>query len=125
MRRITRDLGRNSALCGQRKLQRLFRSKFLTADSFEVDGPTVQWYDIHPKLRKANADILLLLDCYYAAQAIRARDNHGNKIEVLAAASMEDRTKKPGMGSFTEAFMLGCTEILKEKPEVIVSELHE
>jgi hypothetical protein len=45
-------------------------------------------------------------------------------IIILAAAGMENLTPKPGPGSFTRTLMRQCDTILREKPSILISELH-
>lgn len=37
------------------------------------DGPTINWFDMQPELKQADADVLLILDCCHAGQATRSR----------------------------------------------------
>lgn len=66
--------------------------------------PTLDWFRIQPSLvDDADSDVLIILDCCYAAQAARGRGLH--KVELLAAAGMGCRTPGVGKFSFTRALM--------------------
>jgi hypothetical protein len=66
-------------------------------------GPTVDWYLIQPKLKEVKAEVLLLLDCCFAAQAARAKQSRAvpENVELLAACAMGVKTILPGPKSFT------------------------
>lgn len=63
------------------------------------DSPYLDWSDIQPSLIRAESDVLLLLDCCYAATAA-TRGRPGQK-EVLAACSVESVTTGVSDNSFT------------------------
>ncbi len=66
--------------------------------------PTLDWFRIQPSLvEDADSDVLIILDCCYAAQAARGRGLH--KVELLAASGMGCRTPGVGKFSFTRALM--------------------
>ena len=91
------------------------------------DSPTLHWSEIQKQLELENTecDILLILDCCYAGQALRGGKTRHN-IQLLAAAGMNEKTLAPGPGSFTEAFMSLCSAILEsgESQGVSISTLH-
>lgn len=62
-------------------------------------GPTLNWYEVQPVVFAAEGDVLLVLDCCYAAQAARGRESR--TIELLAASGVKQRTPQPGDYSFT------------------------
>ena len=75
-------------------------------------------------LEWAKADVLLILDCCYAAQAARARDGT-RKFDILAAAPMHGYTPLPGPRSFTKAVMTVTRTLMAERGHVPVHTLHE
>lgn len=66
----------------------------------EADGPTLDWFDIQPELMRADADVLLILDCCYAGQATRSR-----RFVQLQPACAMDLVIPPG-----DTAQLGCRE---------------
>ncbi|KAI4194485.1 MAG: hypothetical protein LQ350_007736 [Teloschistes chrysophthalmus] len=66
-------------------------------------GSTVDWSIIQPKLGHAKAEVLLLLDCCFAAQAARNSQNRAipPNLELLAACAMGRKSPPPGPDSFT------------------------
>ena len=83
---------------------------FLTNNSREYGEPTLNWFEIQPEFKYSKADVLLVLDCCYAAQSARGREER-NKIELLAACVMRLQTPKPGPQSFTSRLMRVLREI--------------
>ena len=77
----------------------------LTHPSQGHGGPTLDWFEIQPEFKYCNADVLLILDCCYAAQSARAR-GRANRVELLAACSMGLQTPRPGPKSFTSRLMI-------------------
>lgn len=87
-------------------------------------GPTVDWYEIQPHLHKCKADILLLLDCCYSAQAARGRVREDpGKCELLAACAMKLQTPSPGPASFTTALLREMDEMLGSMNQIVTSQL--
>ena len=68
-----------------------------------VGGPTLNWYEVQPILLGWEGDILMILDCCYAAQA--GRDRQSRIIELLAASANNKRTPPAGPYSFTTILM--------------------
>ncbi|KAG7008741.1 hypothetical protein G7Y79_00004g013250 [Physcia stellaris] len=65
-------------------------------------GPTVDWSIIQPKLGHVHAHVLVLLDCCFAAQAVRASNRAiPSNVELMAASGMGVKTILPGPTSFT------------------------
>lgn len=97
----------------------------------------MHWYEIQPCLSRAKADVLLILDCCFAAQAMRGQlssvdeatrrkyeiDDEMN-ITIFAASGMNGYSFRPGPQSFTTAFMNECDSMLQENSSVLVSELN-
>ncbi|KAI4190130.1 MAG: hypothetical protein L6R41_000999 [Letrouitia leprolyta] len=71
------------------------------------EGPTVDWSIIQPKFVHAKAEVLLLLDCCFAAQAARNNQNKSvpANVELLAACAMGCKSPPPGPYSFTSHLM--------------------
>lgn len=72
----------------------------------------------------SDTDILLLLDCCYAAQAARGRQQVQGKFEILAAASMDVKTRGAGDRSFTSILLREMELIVKELGYVSMKHLH-
>jgi hypothetical protein len=76
--------------------------------SHKHDGSTLCWSDIQPGLAKADADILLLLDCCFASQAARGSGELviPANVEILAACAKGLQTPGPlSPQSFTRAMI--------------------
>ncbi|KAL2048907.1 hypothetical protein ABVK25_010859 [Lepraria finkii] len=87
-------------------------------------GPTVDWYEIQPHLHKCKADIFLLLDCCYSAQAARGRVREDpGKCELLAACAMKLQTPSPAPASFTTALLREMNEMLGSMNQIVTSQL--
>lgn len=87
-------------------------------------GPTVDWFEIQPLLHKCKADILLLLDCCYSAQAARGRVREDpGKCELLAACAMGLPTPPPGPASFTTALLREMKEMVRSTNQIVTSQL--
>ncbi|RPA80706.1 hypothetical protein BJ508DRAFT_415189 [Ascobolus immersus RN42] len=68
------------------------------------DGPSLDWFELQLLLKTAAGDVLIILDCCYAAQKTRdGRDD--TKMEVLAASGYGSRTPGPGKISFTSVLI--------------------
>ncbi|KAL8858025.1 MAG: hypothetical protein Q9178_005486 [Gyalolechia marmorata] len=85
--------------------------------------PTLEWSSIQPRLNKAKAEILLILDCCYSAQAARARDE-SNRFELFAACAMGLKCPLPGSRSFTTTIIEQIREALKSESSIAVAELN-
>jgi hypothetical protein len=87
--------------------------------------PTLVWSDIQPTLGQAQGDILLILDCCFAAQSARDRSRIiPPNTELMAACAMKRQTRKPGPRSFTAQWIKAVTKFLDEKKPVVMSEIH-
>ena len=87
-------------------------------------GPTLLWSDIQPTLGLAQGDVLLILDCCYAAQSTRDRERViPPNVEIMAACAMNRQTYRPGPRSFTATWIRIITELLKEKHPVIMRDV--
>ena len=94
-------------------------------DRCQQGGPTVDWYTIQAKFQSDNANVLLLLDCCYAAQAARNPERLvPHKVELLAAAGMGTKTAPPGPGSFTTACLREMKYLISEYGYVSISDLN-
>ena len=86
-------------------------------------GPTLNWYEVQPVVFAAEGDVLLVLDCCYAAQAARGRESR--TIELLAASGVKQRTPQPGDYSFTAVLMRVMKRMLQEAGHIVVIKLYE
>jgi hypothetical protein len=85
----------------------------------------VAWYKIQPRLlNDAEADVLLIFDCCYAASAARAYSKVRNRVELLAAAPIKYQTPPPGPHSFTSKMIREMKTLLSAKRAVVIAELH-
>ncbi|KAI8625883.1 hypothetical protein F5Y19DRAFT_240196 [Xylariaceae sp. FL1651] len=89
--------------------------------------PTLQWYRIQDQLddlKTQDTDILLILDCCFAAQAARAHKTFGGRFEILAASAMGMETPAPGDTSFTAILLKEITSQLQMNGSIVVKDLH-
>lgn len=84
----------------------------MTCSRHGFEGPTVPWYEIQDLMLRFKTDVLLLLDCCFAAQAGRGRDSGPYRFEILAAAAMGQKTAPPGPDSFTVALIREMEEAI-------------
>ncbi|KAI0551733.1 hypothetical protein F4679DRAFT_593164 [Xylaria curta] len=94
-----------------------------------VGESILTWSDIQPKLRHTQADILLLLDCCFAAQVARDRESRRiipENVEVLAACAMNLSTPSPSREAqtFTKALTKEFRDCLDEKRPVVIRDVH-
>lgn len=75
-------------------------------------------------MKGSAADILLLLDCCYAAQAGRERDASWARLEILAAAAMGMKTPGPGPQSFTRALINELKACVEKDEYLGIDDLH-
>ena len=100
-----------------------------TNDEYDIDyrkrsgGPTLNWYEVQPVIFAAEGDVLLILDCCYAAQAARGRENR--TIELLAASGVKQRTPPPGNYSFTAVFLRVMERMLQDAGRIVVAKIYE
>src|SRR5438046_1800245 len=66
-------------------------------------SPTVNWYNFQPMLKRTLCDVLILLDCCYAACAARGETNGIN--ELIAACGREVEAEGVTDRSFTRNLM--------------------
>ncbi|KAK6080564.1 hypothetical protein SCUP234_05110 [Seiridium cupressi] len=91
-----------------------------------IGEPTLQWFRIQDQfdaLNTAGTDVLLILDCCYAAQAARAHEASRARFEILAASAMGVATPPPGNTSFTSILIRETLELLKSEDSVVVRDL--
>lgn len=90
----------------------------------DVHGPTLDWFELQPNLGHAKGDVLLLLDCCYAAQAARSAERIiPINVELIAACGVGRQTLGPGPHSFTMAFIKTVTEMLQESSWIRISDV--
>ena len=88
----------------------------------ESGGPTLDWFKIQPDLYEVEADILVILDCCYSAQAARAYSYRG-RVELLAACAMGVQCPPPGPHSFTTALIKVLKQV-RTRGSATVSEIN-
>lgn len=88
-----------------------------------MGGATLDWFLIQPKLKDIEADVLLLLDCCFGAQAARGR-NVPSRVELLAASAMGVQAPPPGPKSFTNALIQELQRSADSPGGITISELH-
>ena len=88
-------------------------------------GPTVDWSIIQPKFGQVDAEVLILLDSCYAAQAARTNQKRTipPNMELVAACAMGLKTKLPGNSSFTTNLIRQMRSALVANGTVKVSEI--
>ncbi|KAI1501492.1 hypothetical protein F5X99DRAFT_382696 [Biscogniauxia marginata] len=88
-------------------------------------GHTLDWASIQPLLFAAQCDVVILLDCCYAGQAVRTRVSHS--IEFLAAADKDNWTPMGANGtwpSFTRVLVREMTAMVKSAGMVTIPGVH-
>lgn len=83
----------------------------------------MNWYEVQPVIFAAEGDVLLVLDCCYAAQAARGRESR--TIELLAASGVRQWTPPPGDYSFTAVLLRVMKRMLQEAGHIVVRNLYE
>ncbi|KAJ4387290.1 hypothetical protein N0V93_007879 [Gnomoniopsis smithogilvyi] len=86
--------------------------------------PVLKWYEIQEQISHSDTDILLLLDCCYAAQAARDRQHGKGGLEVLAAAAMGVKTRGAGIKSFTSILLREMRLAVEKDGFVSPKDLH-
>ena len=88
-------------------------------------GPTINWSTIQEKFRSDDTNVLLFIDCCFAAQAARDPERLvPHKVELLAAAGMGTETVPPGPGSFTTACIREMRYLICEHGYISISDLN-
>lgn len=84
----------------------------------------MNWEHIQPQLFLASCDVIIILDCCFAGQAVRARSSQ--RVEFLAATDKDQYTATglKGVPSFTTVFMEQAEEMMKANGVVSISEIH-
>jgi hypothetical protein len=81
----------------------------------------VKWFEIQPILEQHPAEVLLLLDCCFGAQAGRtSRSSIPPNVELLAACAMNLQTPLPDSKSFTKALVKELETLLNGGEEITV-----
>ncbi|CAG8953482.1 hypothetical protein HYFRA_00010232 [Hymenoscyphus fraxineus] len=84
------------------------------------------WAAVQEILKEAESDVLLLLDCCFAAQAGRTRrEPSKSRFEILAAAAMGMQTRMPADDSFTKILQKHVKAIFDETGFVLIPDLHQ
>lgn len=88
-------------------------------------GPVVNWSIIQPKFGEVKAEVLLLLDCCFAAQAARANQDRAipSNVELFAACAMDVKTILPGPHSFTTNLIKYLGHLLKTSGSAKISDI--
>ncbi|KAJ2990468.1 hypothetical protein NUW58_g2932 [Xylaria curta] len=92
------------------------------------DGePVLNWYMIQDQfdhIKTSDTDILLLLDCCFAAQAGRARNTSHGQLDIMAASAMGMKTPEPGDTSFTSILLREIRHTMENGGPVDMAYLH-
>jgi hypothetical protein len=83
----------------------------------------LEWFLIQPKFDHVESDVLLLLDCCFAAQAARARQVP-TRVELLAASAMGVQAPPPGKHSFTTILINELKRAMSSPDGISVAKLH-
>lgn len=87
-------------------------------------GPELDWDCIQPQLFLAECDVIILLDCCFAGQAVRSR--FPQRVEFLAATDKDQYTATglKGIPSFTAVLTEQARSMMDKDGVVTISELH-
>ena len=89
-------------------------------------GPTLNWSDIQPNLKHIEGDVLLILDCCFAAQCLRDADRVlPPNVELLAACAMKLQTIKSGERTFTSLWKKVVLQLLRKREMVVMKRVVE
>jgi hypothetical protein len=92
----------------------------------QASSAMLRWSDLQTKLDMHTSEILLLLDCCYAAQAARgSRSPIPRNVELLVACGMNTKTPIPGPRSFTSLLIEEMDDALRSDGFVKISTLHK
>jgi hypothetical protein len=89
----------------------------------KMTSPELKWYEIQPSLGAWKGDILMILDCCYAFQAVR--DHDSRIFELLAACGIRETTPQAGELSFTSAMIDTMETMLDETHTIVVADLYD
>ena len=80
--------------------------------------PNLDWYSVQVRLEKASSDVLLLLDCCYAAGSVNSyltgSFSEGGQTELIAACGLNMTCPGPGPDSFTHHLILELQSLAKK-----------
>ncbi|KAF2180529.1 hypothetical protein K469DRAFT_714515 [Zopfia rhizophila CBS 207.26] len=78
--------------------------------------PVACWNEAErPLLQSAESDVLTILDCCFASNAVKGVSPTGRTYDLLAAAPMNERTGGPGPNSFTNALIRALEDLVELK----------
>lgn len=80
-------------------------------------GKAIDWAEVEPTLRKAQADVLVVLDCCYAGLMCRSAARiewRNEKFQYMAACEADEMAQNGGEGSFTTAMADALKELARE-----------
>lgn len=92
-----------------------------------TDERTIDWTEVEPTLRKALADVLVVLDCCFAGLMCRSAlhvEMRREKFQYMAACEGDEVAQNGGEGSFTPS-MTGALEELAGEPGFTTTRLLE
>lgn len=93
--------------------------------SHTTGGSTLSWSKIQSMLGEVKADLLLILDCCFAAQNMRNRGRIiPSNVELLASCGKGLRTPGPGRQSFTMAVIRELSQSLEQNGAVTIKDLY-
>ena len=81
------------------------------------NDPSAFFNECIHSLNIPDADIFLIIDCCYAAQAFTRQEVGKRKFELLSSTPPDKRARGPSQGSFTKAFTDLLEHLLKDFPQ--------
>ena len=84
----------------------------------------MHWHKIQPRFNDVKADVLLLLDCSFGAQAAVGKEG-SNRVELLTASGRDGKASRPGPGSFTTAMIREIRQEVAVKGSATISKIHK
>jgi hypothetical protein len=80
--------------------------------------PNLDWHSLQVRLEKASSDVLLFLDCCYAAGSVnyyrKGSFSEGGQTEIIAACGLNMTCPGPGPDSFTHYLTLELKSLAKK-----------
>jgi hypothetical protein len=81
-------------------------------------SPNLDWHSLQVRLEKASSNVLLILDCCYAAGSVNSYRNgsfsEGGQTEIIAACGLNMTCPGPGPDSFTHYLTLELKSLAKK-----------